>query len=55
MPMFGYKPLENVNRKLSVFTWCRARVLVLLFVWMGSDQLLLCKREKKRKKNHKGK
>ncbi len=36
MTMFGYKSFENVNRKQSVCTGCRARVrvLVLLFVWM---------------------
>lgn len=58
--MFGYKSFENVNRKQSVCTGCRARVrvLVLLFVWMEVGSIVCFVNDKKKRKkrnNHKGK
>lgn len=47
--MYGYKSFENVNRKYSVCMGCRARVrvLVLLFVWMEVGSIVCFKKKEK--------
>lgn len=48
--MFGHKSFENATRKQSVCTGCRARVrvLVLLFVWMEDGSIVRFVRGKKK-------